>query len=167
MRHGLLQVRAGPASLATGGDHQRLQALFAVGVVADLQAIQVQGLAQPLDLRPRYLGLGAAELTEVLGCDDAGQQAEYYQDHQEFKQSEATLRVGSALHGETLHCMGTSVDMHHATAVHVCLGALRHAAQEAAQCLRRGDCPRVFRGISPTSGATTKRRPACVDSSLV
>lgn len=102
----------------------------------DLQAIQVKGLAQALYLRSRHFCFRTAELAEVLGRDDAGQQAKHHQDHQQFEQGEATLGDGSALHGEILQCVRAGLPCH-ATAVHVWLGALRHGAQQAAQCLRR------------------------------
>ena len=86
-----LQVGAGPVGLVAGRGDQCLQTLFGRRVVADLQAIQVQGLAQAFDLRLGDLGFGAAQLGEILRRDDPGQQAEHHQHHQQFEQGEPAL----------------------------------------------------------------------------
>ncbi|MNG15833.1 hypothetical protein D3C84_996880 [compost metagenome] len=63
--------------------------------MADLQAVQVQGLAQAFDLRLGHLHFGTPQLGEILRRDDAGQQPEHHQHHQQFKQGEPALSTRS------------------------------------------------------------------------
>ena len=77
---------------------------FGAGGVGDLTARAVSAelakrLGQPFALRSRHLGFRAAQLTEVAGRDDPGQQAEHHQHHQQFQQGKAVLRATLSVHG--------------------------------------------------------------------
>ncbi|MNT17597.1 hypothetical protein D3C72_1527530 [compost metagenome] len=89
-------------SFVTGGGDQCLQPLFGRRVMADLQAVQVQGLAQAFYLRLGHLHFGTAQLREIFRRDDAGQQPQHHQHHQQFKQCEPALGSrGKSTRGET------------------------------------------------------------------
>ncbi|MNL39561.1 hypothetical protein D3C87_1618460 [compost metagenome] len=60
--------------------------------MTDLQPVQIQGLAQALDLRLGHLHFGTPQLGEILRRHDAGQQPEHDQHHQQFEQGEPALR---------------------------------------------------------------------------
>jgi len=70
--------------------------------VADFQPIQIQRLAQAFDLRLGHFHFGAAQLGEIFGRDDPGQQTEHHQHHEQFEQGETALatRMKMQLHDD-------------------------------------------------------------------
>ena len=67
------------------------EALFGRRIVANIESILVERLAQRIELGPRRLDLRFADLREEPGRDETGQHADDHHHHQQFEQGEAAL----------------------------------------------------------------------------
>ena len=75
---GLLQVGSVPVAGIAWIAHQRLESLVRTRVVPDLQAVQVQGGREVMNLEGGSLRLGSAEELHHLRPDQASEQAMFY-----------------------------------------------------------------------------------------
>lgn len=88
---GLDEVGAGPFRFVPGARHQGSQSLFGAGVVASVEAVLVEGLAEGVDLGFGGLDFRFADLGEIARADVAGQETDNDHDDQEFEQGEAGM----------------------------------------------------------------------------
>src|SRR5665213_3454628 len=76
--YGLAQVRAVPFWLIHGAHHERRQTLLGVWIMAGIEAIFVQCLSKPDDLRFGSLDFRFSDLRKVFGADVGRQQPNNY-----------------------------------------------------------------------------------------
>jgi hypothetical protein len=91
--------RRGQPFEGRGGD-QRLQPLLGARVVADVQPVGVQCLAESIQLGSDGLDLALADLREELRANIAGEKPNDDHDHQQLEQGETFARCADSLHGE-------------------------------------------------------------------
>ena len=100
----LPEVGSVPALGVGGTLDQGVKAVILGQVAADVQAIEIEGRAQALDLDLRGVGLGPAEVLQDLRHGDEGQQAQDGEHHQKLDQGEArgaatAGHLGVCVHG--------------------------------------------------------------------